>query len=634
MKRIKAYSLVELVLAIGIFAGLVSYVVFFSVNSLSSLNDYKFRVKADTTRDLIFEQVSTLKRYSWQLVIDNVKNTPMHINSNNGVYQIQDGTLTVDGLIYSFTISNVSRNAQGDIVTSGGTVDPHTFKVEITFNWDDLLGRPKSYVTAFYVSDWNTYRWIQTTQADFNAGSRSNTIITNNQGGEVQLSSVIYSDWCKPQNTLTSFDLPGQGVASTISASPSVAYLGTGENASGLSFVRANINHVPTPPTATIPGTFDGYKTNDSFGSGDYAYLATDTNSKEVVIIDIAGSTFSEVGYFDSPGNTNANTVYVTGNIGIVGIGTNVYLFSLSSNTGSRAQIGSAIPIGGTVTGLYVNGNYVYVANSSTSQLKIIDISTPASASIVGSATVDGNGGTSVYASTNRAYLTTSVSASTNELFIINLDSNTGVRPIISSIDLGGMSPKSVTMVASNRVIAVGTSGYEYQVFDTTNEAAFTRCGQLNVDTGVNDSVGVTIAGGDTYSYIVTGDSSGELKVIKGGEGGGDEFGNGYISTGTYTSDILNTQSSNAVFHYVSLDFFKPANTNLRFQVRTSNDSAMSGSSFVGPDGTSSAYFDASNSNILPNSLDGYRYFQIRFTFNSDTISTPVLNSFTLNYGK
>ena len=66
----------------------------------------------------------------------------------------------------------------------------------------------------------------------------------------------------------------------------------------------------------------------------------------------------------------------------------------------------------------------------------------------------------------------------------------------------------------------VGTKGEEYQLVDIANEATPSRCGGLNIDTGVKGVSSVLEADGDSYSYIITGDSAAELKVIEGGPGG------------------------------------------------------------------------------------------------------------------
>lgn len=72
-------------------------------------------------------------------------------------------------------------------------------------------------------------------------------------------------------------------------------------------------------PVVTLIGSYDNGKTNDVFGEGNYAYLATDTNAEEVAILDITGTPFTKVGYFDASGNTDANIVITTsGNVGYV----------------------------------------------------------------------------------------------------------------------------------------------------------------------------------------------------------------------------------------------------------------------------------------------------------------------------
>lgn len=633
MKKYEGYSLVELIVAIGIFGLISSSVLFFSINIFSTIYDFQMKVSADAIRNNVFEQISTLKSISWSNILENVKDSPMHIVEDGSKYNIADGNYTSGNLSYSFTISNVSRDSSGNIVETGGTDDPHSKKVNLNFSWVNKLGVTQNYITYFYVNDWNTYKWVQTTDNEFNNGTNNDTVVTNNSGGEVQLGSVIYSDWCKPQNSDYSFDLPGQGVANTISSQPSIAFLGTGNNSSGLSFIKADVTHTSVP-TVSIDGTFDGYKVNDSWGEDNYAYLATDTNAKEVVIIDISSSPYSEVGFFDAPGSADATSVTISGNVGFVGVGTNIFMFDLSSKLGERPQIGSAIPIGGIVNYIFAFSSYLYVANASTSQLKIIDFSNPTTASIVGFATVNGAEATGVFASENRVYLSTLANSTKNEFFIIDTTVKTGSRNTIGSADTSGMSPRNVTLVDSDRVIVVGHGGIEYQVFNTANESSPILCGQLNIDTGVNDSSGVTLANGDTFSYIVTGDSTGELKIIKGGAGGGGLDGVGYSSNGYYTSQVFDSTVVNPSFHYISWEEVVPADTQLRFQVRSNSTNDLSTSLFTGPDGTNSTFYSTNLGSVINSLISSKRYFQYRAFFISDTISTPILKSTTLNYGK
>ena len=61
------------------------------------------------------------------------------------------------------------------------------------------------------------------------------------------------------------------------------------------------------------------------FTEQDYAYIATDANAKEIVIIDLtnkdANNKYAEAGYFNAPSNGNGNTVAIQGNETVYGNG-------------------------------------------------------------------------------------------------------------------------------------------------------------------------------------------------------------------------------------------------------------------------------------------------------------------------
>ena len=95
------------------------------------------------------------------------------------------------------------------------------------------------------------------------------------------------------------------------------------------------------PPVAAIARTFDGFKTNGVFGETNYAYLATDNNSKEIEIVNLTTNPYSEAGYFNAPGNDEGDSVFVAGNVGYMTDENKLYTFELSSKTGSRGQLGS-----------------------------------------------------------------------------------------------------------------------------------------------------------------------------------------------------------------------------------------------------------------------------------------------------
>lgn len=118
------------------------------------------------------------------------------------------------------------------------------------------------------------------------------------------------------------------------------------------------------PITLTVEGTFSGYAINEIYVEGDYAYLATTDDNKEVVILDISSLPYTEVGYVDTPDSWNAYSVFVKGNIGYVAHSTYVSTFNLDQKTGKRDILNtinvSLIPWIATVSQIYVKDNYLY----------------------------------------------------------------------------------------------------------------------------------------------------------------------------------------------------------------------------------------------------------------------------------
>jgi hypothetical protein len=131
-------------------------------------------------------------------------------------------------------------------VTSGGVVDLSTKQVDITLSW----GQPyaTSLTTKIYLSRYlNSSALAQTLQSDFAVGSKSGTIVTNTNGGEVTLGAGGGADWCNPNLSITALDLPKNGVANAVSAIEGKVFAGTGDNASGVSFADVSINNAKPP---------------------------------------------------------------------------------------------------------------------------------------------------------------------------------------------------------------------------------------------------------------------------------------------------------------------------------------------------------------------------------------------------
>ena len=579
------------------------------------------------------EAVRIVARNGW----NNLVNGTHHPIVSGSTWTFSSGSEAIGNLTRQIEIGDVQRDSNGEIVDSGGTLDPSTKEIIITVSWNSPL--PTNVSSILYLSRFRNDAFIHTTQEDFEDGTLDGVIVTNDDGGEVTLGAGGGGNWCSPNLSIAALDLPKQGVANAISAIEGELFIGTGENASGVSLANVSVSNT-YPPVASIIGTFDGYKTNDVFGEANYFYVATHRPNREIVIVDISSSPFSETGYYNPPPDIEdgAQGIYVVGNVGYAVVTNKLYTFDLSSKTGSRPSIdGDGVTLAGNGNKIAVIDNYAYVSiSSTTTQLQIIDISNPANLTVVGSASVNGGAGQDVFVNSTgtRAYLATAASATQAEFFIIDIETKTGSRPVMGSYEASGMSPRGITVVTGNRAILVGTNGEEYQVINIVNEANPVRCGGLNIDTGVNGVASIIEADGDAYSYILTGDQNSELKIIEGGPGGQ------FSTSGEFTSSAFDA-SAEALFNRIITNFIQPFNTLIQFQIGVvdliSGTCESATYNFIGPDGTSNTFFVSSSAAPLLNNGQGYtnpgRCIKYKaFLSTNDPLSSPILNDFSVNY--
>lgn len=631
---IRGQTLVEILLAIALAALMLPALLTGLVASREGKAQQEQRLFATAWGKEAMEAVRSVREAGWAGVATDGVYHPAIVN---GKWIIANGVETVDGYTRSIVVAGVYRDSSGSIVTTGGTLDPSTKKITTTVMW--VSPKPSSVSSLTYISRYrDNMAYIETTQADFEAGTRVNTTVTNTSGGEVTLGAGGTGNWCEPSLIITAVDLPKNGVANAVTAIQGRVFAGTGDNASGVSFANVEVSNA-NPPVGTILGTFDGYKTNGGvFGDSSYAYLATDTNSKEIIILDISHTPYSEVGYFDSPGPADSNAVFVLGNSGYMTVGDKLYNFDLSSKNGPRPMMDpDGLTLAGTGTKVYVVGGYAYVTIAgSTSEMQIVSLANPASLAVVGQVEVDptnvysGENGQDVFVNSSgtRAYLIVGQNLPIKEVYIVDVSTKSGDQPIVGSYDTTGMAPRGVTAVTGNKAIVVGSGGEEYQVVDIANESDPVKCGGLNIDSGVNGVASVVETDGDAYSYIITGDASSELKIIAGGPGGQ------YAAAGTFESKTFDTGYT-TVFNRLSATANLPNQTSIRYQVGITD--AVTGScsgavfDFVGPDGTNSTFFSGVN-NPLPFGSSGRCFRYKVFLSTEDVFGSPILEDVTVNY--
>ncbi|OGG22748.1 hypothetical protein A3B48_03040 [Candidatus Gottesmanbacteria bacterium RIFCSPLOWO2_01_FULL_40_10] len=634
-------SIIELLIAIAISSILLPGLIQGLTSSREGKAQQKQRNEAYQLLIEAEEAVKQVRERNWNEISVNGTFHPL---ISGTYYILQPGSESLSGFTRQISIEDAYRDANG-VLSGTGEADPSTRKITTTVSWSQP--NPSDVESIIYLTRYiNNSAYTETTIDDFDRGTQNGVAVIDDFGGEVVLGTGgTGSWWCNPNLSISAVDLPRQGVANAVSAIEGQVVAGTGENASGVSFANTLISNppAPTPPGGTIEGTFDGYKTNGVFGEDDFAYLATDTNAKEIVIIDLTGvdinGKFTEAGYFNAPGNADAQSVFVSGNIGFALIFNILYTFDLSEKAGARPLL-SQITLAGTGNRIFVRGNYAYIAVESLSkQLQIIEVSPDGTVlTETGFAQLDASYGRDVFVNQagNRIYMATAVSSTQREMFTIDTTIKNGQRPVVATYETNGMNPKGITVVTGNKAIIVGTGGEEYQVINIIRERIdppMPKCGGLNIDTGINGLSSVLEADGDVYSYIITGDANAELKIIAGGPGGQ------YTTTGIYESAPFDAGTA-AAFNRLEFTTDIPINTTLNLQVAVTeavNDNCNDALyTYVGPDGLLTGFFTQAGS-IPINGVGTYknpgRCFRYKANFNSDDIFySPVLYDVTVNY--
>lgn len=81
---------------------------------------------------------------------------PFHLEEVGGNWQLVAGGQTVPGdadFYRSLTVTNMNRDANGNLVVSGGTPDPNTKKVTVQLSWQER-GQPKNFSLSTMLTAW------------------------------------------------------------------------------------------------------------------------------------------------------------------------------------------------------------------------------------------------------------------------------------------------------------------------------------------------------------------------------------------------------------------------------------------------------------------------------------------------
>lgn len=619
-------ALVELILAISIASfflttfvvGIISVREAFNRSSVS--NDAKMLLQREV------EALRSIKETSW-----NSFSTPgtyhvVQTGGNNWI--VAAGTIVNNNLTHGFTVSNVCRlqstTAPVDCTTAGAVADPTTKKITATVSWS-LLGTASISSSLYLTRNFNNTAVTQTSQADFNTGTKVNTTVTNSSGGEVQLATGSVTSSYGNKFIIDTTSSIGNMTNTTLKTSLRF----TAQANKTVSAIRVYLNaEVGTSPSYRygIQTDVGGNPSGTFLGSG---FLQATTTGWQTVSISptvtlTAGTVYHiVVQWFSGTNNTsryialresnplnslyplsnlidaNANTLFNTGSSWVVQNGQPIYELDYSDGTfeGNPYYVQTEIAVAGNtfvgekfrVTGtdktvsqisFYVRRNGVPTTNLT------VDLWNADTNSLVEEITQP-----TTTIPTTYNYLT--YNFATQRTLVANTNYRIYLKSTGSSLTNG---------YRINILNATNSANYNGITYDGTNSIYTTsaNAGSSWTDTNVNMDV-------DGFYFTVPG--------------------SGMVTSGTFESSTISLAVPGA-FNYVSMTTAKPASTTLRLQIASNNDNTTW--NYVGPDGTNGTYFDPGGALNL-SQVQG-QYFRYKAFFTGNGVVTPVLYDATVNY--
>jgi|GEM_PF-5514365 len=577
--KLKGFSLFELILAIGIFTMAISSFAFLGVEAYRTLRIAQNRIISSEKFREISDLVMLIKNESWGNIVDNTEDGSKFVFvDTDGSLSIEDGQEDKENYTYFFEINPAFRDANDNLVESGGNLDPRSRVINLTMSFHDGFLGTSEYNTKIYLNNWNTRMFSQSTYDEFVQGEEDKTEVVESDGGQIRLSREFLPDWCEPQHTHSRHSLHWWTIGEAIAARGEDAYIVTSEFFLGRStFLHAKIspNTLPNPPDVSIEAEYDQGPGNDIYVQDNYAYIATDSQQDSVRIMDISEKPYTQVGNYATNSSRNATSVYVLDEYGFVGYGNSVDIFDINSRQklGGRS-IGSS---SANVRDIIAKDNYLFVGMAGyNSQLVIIDISNVSNPQIISEIRVNNQNTRSIAISddSNTVYIATSDERwffPASPRFVIVNTTNKNNPSQISTTTINEMRRINDMVVVEDRAILGGAFDFSsrdnYLVLRVENPNAPQRCGGLRIPWGVR-ALDVAENEGRLFTYVLSLDPSYELQVVEGGCGGGDAFGEGHVPEGEYVSEIFYFESEITRLYSSGIYGQEPSGTSLKVQFK------------------------------------------------------------------
>lgn len=622
--------LIELVLALGIASILISALVGGLIGVRSGTNLSTNILNANFLFQEAIEAVRSVRETGWPQLASNGTYHPVISGSN---WSLVSGNEVTGAFTREIIIDDTRRDTNGNIVNAGGKIDPSTKKIKLSVSWQGY-GSISSINQTFYLSRWqgNT-TWIQTTQLEFDQGTKTNVVTTNISGGEVVLAPISGGSQTMGNKFIaTSFSsLPLASannwfsIRFTAQNSKLANQLGFYQNSQtggGLAnyAIELRSNNAGNPGTVLASGIYSPV--------GAARWVNVNLNSSvnltsgtiyHIVIRKISGTRNLEV-RFSSPLNNaipydgatdTASNVLFSFTKGTSWLTLNrqpIYLVGFSDNTVEGNPLHQPYDDSTSVTRIF-NGNFIGEQFSVTGLNRT---ATNVSFYIrrISTTPPEDNLYVTLYDVTNNNLIETGI-----------LVNRTSVSTTYSWYSYVFTQPRTLIAGRTYRFFLsspLTTNGRSYVLSaqETQNSASYIG----RTFDGSNSFYAKSANSGGSWNPFSYRDVPFRYTIQSVG---------GYQISGTFESATFGNLGVNRGFNYLSWATNKPASTDIKFQVATSNSNGPIWN-FIGPDSSAATYFI--NPGTIPLELVSASFIRYKAFLTGDGNNTPTLENVTVNW--
>lgn len=388
----------------------------------------------------------------------------------------------------TITISNVNRDANGNIVESGGHIDLFTKRVVAKVEWDFSPLRHNESILTTYLTHW------EESLCDWSGAAIADTL-----------------------------NLSGSADATSIVVDGNYAYVGKRDNSSNPEFFVLNIAD-PTNISVVGTGQLNLYGINGLTKKGNYVYAATRdliemfNIATEVTIFNVSNPAAPVRTFASVPGTHEATGVAIAGNnLYVVTNASSSYpeFFIMSLTNPANPVYRGDVEIGANVNGITVRGNYAFLATSiPNKELMVFNVSNPDNPVEIGSYDVPGVsaiGQSADYTGSVIHFVTRDAGGGNPEYYLLD-STNPAAITLIGSFDVSSRT-NWVDAATGFSLLATEKANEEFKIINTSNPAALSSLYSLDLN-GVAYSVGRKVCS----AFVVGANDTQEVTVVTGEE--------------------------------------------------------------------------------------------------------------------